>query len=69
MDIIIGQECICPDGLGRVVRVIEGVAGSFEIRVKTYMYNRGCNWDSKNVELIDPRNHVTSCAYAPKRFG
>jgi len=51
-DIIIGQECICPDGLGRVVDIIQGVAGAFAIKVDTYIHNRGCNWASHNVQLI-----------------
>jgi len=52
-DIIIGQECICPDGLGRVAEIIYGVAGAFSIKVNTYISNRGCNWASYNVELIE----------------
>ena len=51
-DIIIGQECICPDGLGRVADIIEGVAGAYRIKVDTYIKNRGCEWDSNNITLI-----------------
>ncbi len=53
--IIIGQEAICPDGLGRVAKYDD-----FSITVETYMHNRGCNWAHKNVELLDPR----VCAHA-----
>lgn len=54
-EIIIGQECICPDGLGRVAEVEKGAAGSVSIWVDTYKKNRGCKWDSCNVTLINPR--------------
>ena len=52
--IIIGQEAICPDGLGRVIDV--GI-GSYEfIEISTYINDRSCKWGKNNVELIDPRN-------------
>ncbi len=50
---IMGQEAICPDGLGRVV----GFSPGKFIKVDTYVGNRGCEWAPHNVELIDPRNH------------
>jgi len=54
--VIIGQEAICPDGLGRVVEVGRIMCGKPSyIKVKTYVNNRGCEWAADNVELIDPR--------------
>lgn len=50
---VIGQEAICPDGLGRVVLVQDGPGGW--IRIDTYIGNQSCHWDPDNVELIDPR--------------
>jgi hypothetical protein len=49
---IIGQEAVCPDGLGRVVSFGEGCGGAKWIMVDTYYNNRGCKWDSKNVKLV-----------------
>jgi len=54
--IIIGQEAICPDGLGRVVEVGKLFCRKPSyIKVKTYINNRGCHWQADNVELINPR--------------
>jgi|15BtaG_2_1085339.scaffolds.fasta_scaffold01022_1 hypothetical protein len=50
---IIGQEAICPDGLGRV-EAFKGNSKSGWIKVKTYLKNRGCEWAWHNVRLIDP---------------
>jgi hypothetical protein len=52
--IILGQEAICPDGLGRVAAVIRDECG-YSIKVDTYIANRGCTWSLHNVDLIDPR--------------
>ena len=57
MNIIIGQEAICPDGLGRVESFEVGIPNSF-IQVRTYIANRGCKWGPNFVELIDPRGVV-----------
>lgn len=51
---IIGQEAICPDGLGRVVAYSDRFPYLW-IKVDTYVGNRGCEWSPHNVELIDPR--------------
>jgi len=50
---ILGQEAICPDGLGRVADF--GYGTTEWIRVDTYIDNRSCHWAAHNVELIDPR--------------
>ena len=47
---IIGQEAICPDGLGRVVKFDDK-----SITVSTYFKDRQCHWAKHEVELIDPR--------------
>ena len=54
--IIIGQEAICPDGLGRVESYQVGVPDSF-IQVNPYVGKRWGDgkWSPENVELIDPR--------------
>lgn len=44
---ILGQEAVCPDGLGRVVGV-----GKDYIKVSTYVNDRECNWDPKNITLV-----------------
>ena len=53
---IIGQEAICPDGLGRVVAFESGFPSEW-IKIDTYVKNRGCEWSPQRVELIDPRNN------------
>lgn len=55
---IIGQEAICPDGLGRVAAIIDGRGNGAipgRIKVDTYINNRSCEWAPHNVELINPR--------------
>ena len=46
---IIGQEAICPDGLGRVMDFEEDF-----IQVTTYINDRSCKWGPHNVTLINP---------------
>jgi hypothetical protein len=53
--IIIGQEAICPDGLGRVKSIQSAMGCSVNITVQTYMDDRSCSWARDNVELINPR--------------
>lgn len=48
---IIGQEAICPDGLGRVVSFEDNFPNQY-IEVSTYIKDRQCKWDPKNVTLI-----------------
>ena len=48
---VIGQECICPDGLGRVVAWEDRFPKNW-IQVDTYVKNRSCKWDRHNVKLI-----------------
>jgi hypothetical protein len=47
---IIGQEAVCPDGLGRVRDV-----GIGYIQVDTYYNNRSCKWGEENVQLVELR--------------
>ncbi len=47
---VIGQEAICPDGLGRVV-AFSRVPNEW-VRVDTYINNRGCKWAPHNVRLL-----------------
>ena len=49
---IIGQEAVCPDGLGRVAKIIwlNGVID--RIKIDTYIENRGCEWAPLNVRLV-----------------
>lgn len=55
---IVGQECACPDGVGRVHSFGESVAGARWIRVDTYIANRGCQWDARNVRLYPMPSNV-----------
>lgn len=48
---IIGQEAICPDGLGRVSNFKDDFPQQW-IQVDTYINNRGCKWDPHNIYLI-----------------
>lgn len=54
---ILGQEAICPDGLGRVVEFRDEFPHQW-IRVSSYINDRKCQWAPTNVELIDPRKGV-----------
>ena len=55
--IILGQEVICPDGLGRVSEFSSKPSHTY-IRVDTYVANRGCKWAPHNVTLIMPGTGV-----------
>ena len=54
-NIIIGQEAICPDGVGRVIDFRYDFPHQW-IKVSTYVNDRQCEWSPDNVELIDPFN-------------
>ena len=45
---VIGQEAICPDGLGRVISF-----GLDYIQVQTYVNDRSCEWAYHNVQLVE----------------
>lgn len=49
---IIGQEAICPDGLGRVTAYNDRFPNE-SIAVSTYVRDRECSWAPHNVILID----------------
>lgn len=49
---IIGQEAICPDGLGRVSAYHDDFPHMW-IRVDTYINSRNCKWAPENVRLVD----------------
>lgn len=55
--IIIGQEAICPDGLGRVLgfEMDEKLNFIQVITVRAYSGQTVARWNRKVVELIDPR--------------
>lgn len=48
---IIGQEAVCPDGLGRVSEFKDDFPTRY-IVVDTYINNRSCKWDPENVQLV-----------------
>jgi len=48
---VIGQEAVCPDGLGRVI-AYENKFPSQWIQVSTYVNDRSCKWDPVNVQLV-----------------
>ena len=53
-DIIIGQEAICPKGLGRVIDYCDSMPHRW-IQVETYVNDVSSKYDKDNVELIDPK--------------
>ena len=60
MAIILGQEAICPDGLGRVVaykrkRPPTPLRQYAWIQIETYVDSKNHQWAEHTVELIDPR--------------
>ncbi len=54
---ILGQEAICPDGLGRVVAFSLDSTGGW-IQVATYVNNRSCKWDIINVKIVPIGNLI-----------
>lgn len=48
---VIGQEAVCPDGLGRVVAFEDKFPFQW-IQVDTYVNNRSCQWAPDNVKLV-----------------
>ena len=48
VSIVIGQEAVCPDGLGRVIAYDPGNW----IQVKTYVDDHSCKWGVHNVRLV-----------------
>ena len=48
---IIGQEAICPDGLGRVIAYKDSFPDQW-VQVQTYVNDRGCEWSPGNIELV-----------------
>ena len=50
--IVVGQECICTDGLGRVVDWKYFCSAISRVKVDTYVNNRSCWWDAHNVTLL-----------------
>lgn len=63
---IIGQEAICPDGLGRVIAFKNDFPHQW-IQVSTYVNDRQCKWDMANVELIDPRKLTNKLRWLVRR--
>jgi hypothetical protein len=49
---IIGQEAICPDGLGRVVAYRDNFPDCW-VQVETYVNNRGVDWSPESVRLVE----------------
>lgn len=49
---IIGQEAICPDGLGRVIAFSNDFPHIW-IQVDTYVNNRQCKWSPSNIRLVN----------------
>lgn len=49
--IIIGQEAVCPDGLGRVAAYSDKFPFRW-IQVDTYINNRSYKWAPENVRLV-----------------
>jgi len=50
-DPVIGQEAVCPDGLGRVI-AFENDFPKKWIQVSTYFNDRSCKWHWDNIKLV-----------------
>jgi len=50
--IILGQEAICPDGLGRVIAFDNKFPENW-IQISTYVNDRQCKWSRCNVRLVE----------------
>ncbi len=48
---IIGQEAICPDGMGRVIAFNDDFPEQW-IQIQTYVSDRSCKWAPHNVEYV-----------------
>lgn len=48
---VIGQEAVCPDGLGRV-SAFKDEGPDRWIKIETYYNNRSCHWAPHNVKLV-----------------
>lgn len=60
---LLGQDCICPEGLGRVVEIQVNQYGDITgIRVDTLVKNRGRMWSPDNVKLfrLSPTEDVSN---------
>lgn len=57
---VIGQEAVCPDGLGRVVAFKDDFPHQW-VKVDTYVNNRGCQWAPRNVQLV-PLPELVPCS-------
>jgi len=53
---IIGQEAVCPDGLGRVIDFHFSFPKEW-VQVQTYVHDRSCKWAPHNVQLV-PLPHL-----------
>jgi hypothetical protein len=49
---ILGQECVCPDGVGRIKEIKVEPCGPASLVVETYFEDRSCCWAAHNVKLI-----------------
>jgi hypothetical protein len=48
---IIGQEAICPDGLGRVISFSDDLPAMY-VQVRTYANDQALRWVPSQVELV-----------------
>lgn len=48
---IIGQEAVCPDGLGVVMAFLDDFPHQW-IQVDTYVDSRYCKWAPHNIKLV-----------------
>lgn len=45
---VLGQEVLCPDGLGRISEIFG--RPQERLRIETYFNNRSCVWDVSNIK-------------------
>jgi len=48
---VLGQEAICPDGLGRVIAYDNKFPKQW-IQIRTYVNDRSCKWSFEKITLI-----------------
>ena len=65
MNIVIGQEAVCPDGLGRVIAYRDEFLHQW-VQVQTYVNDRSCKWGPQSVKLIPPPPTVSCGGESPQ---
>lgn len=57
-----GQEVVCPDGIGRVVKICDLFPTQW-VKVSTYINDRQCEWAPENVRLTTENDRAPAEQY------